>query len=565
MFEQARELDENRGNAELLHTLAEVYFGLVSDVAGDDPRARLLDLLLADEGLVDAVLRAFVLTAEREDLPTEREVLELAAARRSHYLSLPFMAGLEERVSPNEEDERRLRLALAILFNDAVPDNDPKWYAEVVASGPEMVAQVMVKSARRGFRRSGEGEWGLNRLAESDHGEVADLAVLTVLRSFPTRSTGKRLLLLKMLLRVGLARRPEELAALVNSKLGSKSMDVAQRMHWLCAGLLTGKPEFVEQLRTAFEAGGERRVRHVASFFESGEWSGWMASLRAEALGLLVRSVGASYGPGHRPPRQVHSVTLQMQAEVLVREWIERLAGKPTVAATELLAGLRAARSLSRWQRQLRHARTAQLEARRNATFRHAGIEQVLDTLDRKAPANAADLAAVTVELLTALGEDLRHGNTSDWRQYWTTGFEGPEHENTCRDRLLSDLKRDLRRYDARAEPEGRYAEDKRADIKVFAGGAAVPVEIKKSTHRELWTAIRTQLMAKYMPDVEADGYGIYLVLWFGEEFCQNDAEGEPALSAEDLRTRLLRGLSAEERRKLFVCVFDVSEPRSGA
>ena len=561
VFEQARELGENRGNAELLHTLAEVYFGLVSDVAGDDPRARLLDLLFGDEELVDAVLRAFVLTAEREDLPTEREILELAAARRSHYLSLPFMAGLEERVSPHEEDERRLRLALAILFNDAVPENDPKWYAEVVASRPELVAQVMVKSARRGFRRSGEGEWGLYRLAESDHGEVADMAVLDVLRSSPTRSTGKRLLLLKMLLRVGLTRRPEELAALVNAKLGSKSMDVAQRMHWLCAGLLTGKPEFVEQLRTALEAGGERRVRHVASFFERGEWSGLMANLRAEALGLLVRSVGASYGPGHRPPGQVHWVTLQMQAEALVREWIERLAGIPTVAATEILEGLGAVRSLSKWQRQLRHARTAQLEARRNATFRHAGIEQVLDTLDNKKPANAADLAAVTVELLTALGKNLRHGNTSDWRQYWTTGFEVPEHEETCRDRLLSDLKRDLWRYDARAEPEGRYAEDKRADIKVFAGGAAVPVEIKKSTHRELWTAIRTQLMANYMPDVEADGYGIYLVLWFGAELCQNDAEGQPASSAEDLRTRLLGGLSAAERRKLSVCVFDVSMP----
>ena len=45
-----------------------------------------------------------------------------------------------------------------------------------------------------------------------------------------------------------------------------------------------------------------------------------------------------------------------------------------------------------------------------------------------------------------------------------------------------------------------------------------MPVEIKKSTHDELWTAIRTQLMAKYMRDPEADGYGIYLVLWFGQE-----------------------------------------------
>ncbi len=388
--EQARALEENRGNPELLHTLADVYFGLVSDVEGTGPRERLLDLLLGDERLVDTALRAFVLTVEREDLPTEREVLGLAAAGRSHYLSLPFMAGLEERVVPME-DEARLRLAMAILFNDPVPDGDPKWYAEVVAERPGLVARVMVRSARRGFRGGGEGAGGLYRLHEPDHVEVADLAVVPVLRSFPTRSTGKRLPLLRTLLRTGLARRPEELALLIDAKLGSTSMDVAQRVHWLCAGLLTGKPEFVDRLRGALAAGGERRVRHIASFFGGNEWSGLMGNLGVEALELLIRWVGASYGPGHRKPGRVYWITSRIEAESLVRVWIERLGGIPTKGATETLEHLGAVQSLRKWARQLRHARTAQLEARRNANFRHVDIAQVLDTLDKKKPANAAD------------------------------------------------------------------------------------------------------------------------------------------------------------------------------
>ena len=53
-----------------------------------------------------------------------------------------------------------------------------------------------------------------------------------------------------------------------------------------------------------------------------------------------------------------------------------------------------------------------------------------------------------------------------------------------------------------------------------------MPVEIKKSSSRELWSAIRNQLIAKYTRDPGAAGYGIYLVFWFGREHCQTP---EPA------------------------------------
>ena len=52
-----------------------------------------------------------------------------------------------------------------------------------------------------------------------------------------------------------------------------------------------------------------------------------------------------------------------------------------------------------------------------------------------------------------------------------------------------------------KARPEGHYAESKRADIRVFHGGFNVSVEIKKSSHQDLWSAIRNQLIAKYTRD----------------------------------------------------------------
>lgn len=556
--EQLQALNENRAGAGLLHDLAEVYFGRVSDLEGDTPTERLL-ALLGEERLVAAVLRAFVLTIERGDLPTEREVLRLAAERRSHYLSLPLLAGLDQT---GAREASVIRLGLAILFNDAVPDDDPAWYGSVAREQPKLVAQMLIKSARRGFRRGGDGGTGLYRLDDPDHAEIAKHAIVPVLRAFPTRSTTKRLPVLTTLLRVALVVRPKgNVAALARAKLATKSMDAAQRMHWLCAGLLTGGGEFVTRMRLALADGDERRVRQIVAFFSGREWTPLMGGLGLEALELLIRSVGGSYGPMREQEQgRVFWVTPHIEGAGFVRDWIERLAAVPSPQASMVLEDLIEAPSLARWRRRLRHARANQLETRRNVTFRHASVQQVLDTLDGSKPANAGDLAALTEEMLNRLAGTVRSSSTSDWHQYWKTGLKEPEHEEDCRDRLLSDLRRECVRHGVRAEPEGRYRDQKRADIKVSFEAWAVPVEIKKSSHRDLWTAMRKQLMGSYTHDVEADGYGIYLVLWFGSDYCQVDPEGQRADNAEDLRDRLLLQLSTEESRKISVCVFDVSK-----
>ncbi|MDE0214241.1 MAG: hypothetical protein OXN22_09205, partial [Deltaproteobacteria bacterium] len=92
-----------------------------------------------------------------------------------------------------------------------------------------------------------------------------------------------------------------------------------------------------------------------------------------------------------------------------------------------------------------------------------------------------------------------------------------------------------------------------------------VPVEIKKSTNDDLWKAIRNQLIAKYTRDPEVDGYGIYLVFWFGRDRCKRPPTGPTPETPEALQDRLLAtaNLSPEERRKISVIVIDVSKPES--
>ena len=86
-----------------------------------------------------------------------------------------------------------------------------------------------------------------------------------------------------------------------------------------------------------------------------------------------------------------------------------------------------------------------------------------------------------------------------------------------------------------------------------------VPVEVKKSTHRDLWSAARNQLIAKYTSDPATRGYGVYLVFWLGESDCQPAPSGPRPSTAEELRRRLQATLTDHEARKISICVVDVS------
>ena len=138
-----------------------------------------------------------------------------------------------------------------------------------------------------------------------------------------------------------------------------------------------------------------------------------------------------------------------------------------------------------------------------------------------------------------------------------------PKPEDACRDALLSDLQSRLTRLQVDAQPEGRYADDKRSDIRVSHGESNVPVEIKKSSHRDLWSAIRTQLIARYTRDPGAGGHGIYLVFWFGAGRCQPPERGARPKNATELEERLRDALSAEEARLVSICIVDVSKPET--
>ena len=308
----------------------------------------------------------------------------------------------------------------------------------------------------------------------------------------------------------------------------------------------------------------ERRGLHLAKFFFPDDQVGpSLPELRVEVLELLIRLVGNYAGPDQWWNEE-GLVTPAMQASRFVNDLIQRLAASPTKDTGDALNRLLDdPPALSGWRDVLSRAQDAQRVTWRDAIYRHPNIEQVCQTLDGGTPANPGDLAALVMDRLRELAVHIRSGNTDDWSQYWNEPHKQPptpKHEDRCRDALLSDLQKRLPQG-IDAQPEGQYANDKRADIRVSSGDFQVPVEIKKNMHRDLWSACKNQLIKLYTSAPDTNGYGIYLVFWFGKERTQPPPSGTRPANARELKRRLEATLSFDEARKISVCVIDVSRP----
>ena len=287
-------------------------------------------------------------------------------------------------------------------------------------------------------------------------------------------------------------------------------------------------------------------------------------------LKLFIRLSGSSCRPYDFSSDEVGEskiVSLAMEASIYVRRCIDGLALLPSDEALATFDALLEEDSLGHWRPYLKRAADEQRRIRRESMFHHSSIDQVLQTLDNLKPANAADLAALVLDNLREISNRIRNGNASDWRQYWNVDSRNrpiyPKPEDACRDALLSDLQQKLEKLGIDVQPEGRYADDKQSDIRVSHGGFNVPVEIKKNSHQKLWSAIESQLMAKYTRDPGADGHGIYLVFWFGKDCLKVSGPNVRPSNAEELEGQLRESLTEMERRKISVCVVDVSKPQN--
>lgn len=572
-------LRENLAAPALLTEIAARYFSdSINYSSASGPRDIQQDLG-REKNLIDAIRLGIRGVIEREDVPDVENILAAKEKGRVYHIGWSFVAALVEieKSTPDllcQIDDEQIRKALAFHFCSE-NSHEPDWYRRIRDARPDVVAEMLVKCGISELRNGSGSIYGTFALPRSkENARVAMLASLPLLHAFPTRCRNIQIEALDNLLWAALRNADRTLLKeLIERKLAIKSMNVAQRVRWLAAAVVFS-PEVYIDLLINFVKGKERRVRNLAGFFPDvfarAGFSLADVELKIPVLEVLVRLFGSFFRPYKlRHEREDEWNTSINTDSELVHAFIQRLGGSGGNAAGDALNRLVGDPALYAWHDVLSRARDSQRVVRRDADYRHPEIEQVCRTLDSGNPANAADLAALLVDRMDEIGRTISDGNTSDWRQYWEKPADeetrNPKHEELCRDALLSDLKYKSTRFAIDAQSEGRYGDEKRADIRVFFEGFNVPVEIKKNNHPDLWTAIKTQLIAKYARDPGTAGHGIYLVFWFGKGFTRRSPSGSRPDTPDELREQLKATLSDEEARRISVVVIDVSGEESNS
>ena len=559
---------------QILHKLAEAYLRGYIDIKGETPRERLADFLGGDQELIEAAYSGFRRSLDRDDLPSVTEIVDLETKGRMHFIRQPCLAGMEELYAADPAaalhfDDEVLRKLLAFRLT-WVAEKEAEWFRALVKARPALVAEVLVAYALPLLRKGEEHLHGVWELAyHDDFVPVARLALPDLLKSFPLRAKNKLLNntldpLLKGAMRY--LDRPV-LAPIVSSRLAQVSMSAAQRVYWLACGLMIAPREYEVPLAAHIGKSRVLAARLGAFLHDRERRPKFKADLPESTLALLVELLGPDGPSEHLLGERWVSPAMQTTDEV--RSFIDVLGGNPSAVARQQLERLMTLPKLTPWHNRLRHAAQAQRIARRKASFRQLDTAEVCRTMANLQPANAADLAALAYDHLRDLARKIRDGSTNDYRQYWSLDESNkrplmPKPENDCRDALLSDLIERLGRLGVDAIKEGYYAEDKRADIRVAFGGAQgfnVPIEIKKDSHSDLWRSIHEQLIERYTRDPGADGFGIYLVFWFGGKNIPLPQEGKKPRNAAELEERLSRTLTIDESRRVLVCVIDCSLP----
>lgn len=226
----------------------------------------------------------------------------------------------------------------------------------------------------------------------------------------------------------------------------------------------------------------------------------------------LVKNFRGSFPAVGRPGQVTMGDTNPWDGTEALGRLIDRIGTDPTSEAEALLEDLAATRDGYR-ERIL--AVLAELRRTRAELSRLAvSPAQLAAILSNGPPVNLLDLQRKALRLLEKVEALASNNDTDSWVTFYKDDRKTPLGEEQCRDRVI-DYLRGLEGT-IKFSPEKHLGGDREGDIACEYGAWHLPIEVKGQWHDDLWSAADAQLAAQQASDHLAQGYGIFLVLWFG-------------------------------------------------
>ncbi len=447
---------------------------------------------------------------------------------------------------------------------------EPDWQQALFQHKPELVQAVYLEAIETLLKTKREYVQGIRELCQ--HPQLTHnraVIVLRLLTDYPNVPLQELETLL--LTAITLPEIKKELLSLTQSVLKPHTrIRLKQKMLWLSIGFLIDFDQF------------KNTVSYCAAKHESFIWTlistiGYARSdenqphqLSVAQLDFAIRLVGNRFPNAEHPTDIMHGTQNPWDAADFIKNRINQLSTQIDNESVKILNFLINEPALDSYRDYLKHMAANQAALRRKQLFVHPNWQQAISALSNGKPAHIADLHALTIEHLKDVGVKICSDNTDIFKSFWNENFYGkitdPKPEESCRDRLIDLLKPKFAPLEINVEPEGHMVIDKRADIVLLNSvKQKLPIEVKRDYHSDLWIACENQLDRLYTRDPQAEGYGIYLVFWFGDKRPRSMPKPPNSLpkpnTAQELENALRSLIKDDNQNRLAVVVVDVTRP----
>ena len=549
----------------LYDQLAGVWLGNYSDILGETVEERFNDFVDNGNDLVSVAREGFLQCLGREDLPDAEEIVKIGLEQRNHYICKPCLVGVELLYQKSSLELLNLRdevLASVVSFYlVTLQESTPKWFYFLVERKTSVVAPAVGHYLSSNIKAKKEHIQFLYALCNDDGFKSLAVSVVPgLLKSYPVRVTLNNLGDLEYLLKVALRYSLVELEGLIEEKLAKRGMDKPQKIYWYVAACLFD-PEKYEDLMWKYIKNSEVYAKHVSDFLGDRQFKFYNEkALPEKTLGKLIELLVPT--ADFNWESQSGWVTDEMSRGDRVRSMVANLGSLTTNEAQFELERLLGVPGMERVVNFVERALNDLKIRKRDQCFSFLTPSQISNIIVNKKPESNADLMALVLDLLDDIEREIQTENDDGYNGFWNIarGKESTKREeNLCRDVLLTRIRSRLNLIRVCSEPEVDNAGDKRADITITSDNYQIPIELKKETSSNLWVSLRSQLIDQYSTSKKAQGFGIYLVLWFDGKGMPRTIDGrKKPRGPDELKTVLEDQIAPDERSRIYVVVMDV-------
>ncbi|HEN5551980.1 TPA: hypothetical protein U6304_003027, partial [Legionella pneumophila] len=520
-YEEIRQYLNSGEHLNALYQVSMAYLGWFSDITGETPQERVAELIGSE--LVHLALDGILSAIDKQKIPTVHEMINLRI--NSKQIS-PFEAILvvycDILLSRGEKlDKLPLDLACSALLScqqatylktkDQIADVQKQ--LELIVFKDKTSRENFIKATIEPYLNCNEQYIpGLSRI-ETDvlFTDIAGKLALTWLEKYENLSDNN----LRVILNIAICHAQEKIIELIRYRINELRITKDSQWEvWLSAG-------FLLDFEYHFELLNQQASEHKALIWPFGNMmfadellSSYWPQVSEHQLYFFISKFAPVWEPVPYPSGSFLGTENPWDATALIKRRINHLASIATSEAQQSLIKLINNTELKGYQCELKHALAQNIRLISESNKKVYSLESIRNILSNREPANHEDLQALIIDELEMLQLRIKNSQTSDFEFYWNG--DNPHIENYCRNQLVSALIPYLERYKVRSHIEGVRSDDKRCDLLNTYNLLDVPIEIKGQWHPDIWTAAENQLQ-DYSQDYHSDGYGIYLVLWFGD------------------------------------------------